>query len=191
MNYWDFIEEQRSLIQLGELEEHHVYPAFDRQTEETVWLSQENHAIASVLQSREWDRQCIHGRQVQYLPEDLKSEGGEWSNWSMREWIREKPEELLAAAKKAGKVGQKSYQNLENHAELVRAGGSAGGTKSNREWRQRDPEAYYSAKKKASDVANSTLFRCKETGFTSTAAGVVARQKRLKIDTSPANRERI
>ena len=191
MNYWDFIEEQRSLIQLGELEEHHIYPDFDRQTDEVIYLSRENHAIASVLQSREWNQQCIHGRQVKFLPEELMKEGGMWSNWSMREWIKNFPEEHRQAASKAGIVGQESYQQLPNPSELVREGGSRGGTKSNTEWRQRDPQGFIDAKQKAFRIANKTKFKCKTSGYVSTAAGVVAYQKGRGYDTSKSNREKL
>jgi DNA-binding phage protein len=191
MDYWQFIESQREVIQLGDLEEHHVYPDFDRQSDETIWLSPENHAIASVLQSREWGRQCIHGRQVALLPPELLEEGGEWSNYSILEWMRTDPEAHKVAAKAAGIKGQEVYKSLSNHQDLVKSGGSRGGLTSNRTWREKDPEAYFEAKRKASKMGNAAKFRCKETGYISTAAGVVARQRGLKIDTSKSNRERI
>ena len=53
--YFDFIEEQKTLIQFGELEEHHIksrknYPELSSEKENLILLSVENHDYATLLQ---------------------------------------------------------------------------------------------------------------------------------------------
>ena len=58
--YYDFIEEQRNTIQLGELEEHHIksqrnYPELAEDVDNIISLSVLNHDYATLLQSEEED----------------------------------------------------------------------------------------------------------------------------------------
>lgn len=58
--YYDFIEEQRNTIQLGELEEHHIksrktYPELSEERTNILSLSVGNHDYATLLQCEEED----------------------------------------------------------------------------------------------------------------------------------------
>jgi len=56
--YYDFIEEQRDLIQIGDLEYHHIksqrnYPDLVNDPENIIVISEENHDYATLLQCEE------------------------------------------------------------------------------------------------------------------------------------------
>jgi hypothetical protein len=187
MDYWQFIEKQKQLVQLGTLEEHHIYPKFDRQTNEVIYLSLNAHADASVYQSEEWGRCCFHHRLLPYVSSELQEQARYWCGDALRSWHREKPEIAREVCKRAGEASAVSNPDRD-YTEMGKKGWAA----------QRKNLGSDGVKKMCSNGGkigssntNSQKWRCKFTGYVSTAAGVVSHQKGLKLNTDKTNREKL
>jgi len=185
--YFDFIEEMKNTIQLGDLEEHHIYPKFDRQTDEVICLSLNAHADASVYQSEEWGRGCLHRRLLRFVSPELEEKARYWLGDGLRTWHREKPEIAREVCSLAGTISAQNNPHRD-YSSMAKKGNKAQrkslGVDGMREIQSRAGAA-------GCKITNSQKYRCKETGFVSTAAGVVSYQKGQKINTSLENREKI
>ena len=185
--YFDFIEEMKNTIQFGRLEEHHIYPKFDRQTDEVIYLSLNAHADASVYQSEEWGRGCIHRRQHKYVSPHLKNRSSYWLGDGLRNWWKNNRELAIETSALAGTISAQNNPHRD-YSSMAKKGNKAQreslGVDGMREIQSRAGTA-------GCKITNSQRYRCKETGFVSTAAGVVSYQKGQKISTSLENREKI
>ena len=194
MNYWDFIEEQRQLIQLGKLEEHHIYPKFDRQTEEVIYLSLNAHADASVYQSEEWGWGCFHQRLLPHVSPELEERARYWCGDGLRTWHRENPEVAKEVCSRAGTISNQVQRkrNPELYVQQKRNAGSKGFKKQREVLGEEGTRQMCSnGGKSGSKTTNSQRYKCKTSGFVSTAAGVVSYQKGQGYDTSKYNREKL
>jgi len=117
------------------------------------------------------------------------------------------PEQVTKNCKKGGKKGgKKSYelgvgihgQTKEQRKESGRKGGSIGGKIVGKRAKELGLGIFSLTKeekveigKKSAKIINAQRWECCETGYISTAAGVVSYQKARGIDTSKTNRRRI
>ena len=112
----------------------------------------------------------------------------------MRTWHREKPEVAREACSRAGTISNqvRRERNPELYFQQKRNAGSKGFKKQREVLGEEGTFRMCSnGGKSGSKTTNSQRYRCKETGFVSTAAGVVSYQKGQKISTSLENREKI
>jgi hypothetical protein len=144
------------------------------------WLTMEQHAVASVLQTLAFNRQCYCGWHQKYVPETL---------WSLA--ILSVSDEIRAHAKKGaskgGKAGKgKPKKNTpETRKDMARRVEKARACRTS-EGLARGGRV---AGKKNGKLAMSYRFQCTVTGFISTAPALTRYQKARGID--PSNRIKI
>ena len=95
--YYGYLEECRKFNELSDLPEkgwdwHHTLPQclFGDQPF-GLFLTKEQHAVASVLQSEVFSTCCVCGWMKKFLPEELKPLFSKWQGWLLNQSVNQKP----------------------------------------------------------------------------------------------------
>jgi len=119
-DYFDFIEAQRKLLQLGELEEHHIksqknYPELAESRENIITLSVENHDYATLLQCEEENFPLLCPWQANRLRASLPGLSERIDYWLSR---RGKLSASYTSVEDRARGGRTSVENYRKRGEL-------------------------------------------------------------------------
>jgi len=125
--YFDFIEEQKTLLQFGDLEKHHIksqknYPELALEKENLIWLSIENHDYATLLQCEEENFPLLcpwRGSHLRIFRPDLAERINFWMSRRGSESAKQQPKEQKQAAGKKSAEAARARGDLADRIEKM------------------------------------------------------------------------